>query len=80
MPEKTNDFKRQTQKDLDIALAHFVHAGSFVDHGDCDGIRDRLREIAQVLMDEFYPELTHQRDHVDAGREWLASVQPEGVA
>lgn len=72
--------KAKAQIDIDIALAQSVHAQSFVDPEHTEFVRADLHAIAQTLIDEFYPELTHLRIDIDAGREWLAYAQPEGVA
>lgn len=72
--------KTKAQIDADIALAQSVHAQSFVDPDHAETVRDDLHAIAQTLLDEFYPELTHLRIDIDASREWLACAQPEGVA
>lgn len=72
--------KAKSQIDIDIALAQSVHAQSFVDPERTRFVRADLHAIAQTLLDEFYPELTHLRIDIDAGREWLTNVQPEGVA
>ena len=72
--------KAKSQIYNDIALAQSVHAQSFVDPEYPEFVRDDLHAIAQTLLDEFYPELTHLRISIDAGREWLAGAQPEGVA
>lgn len=72
--------KAKAQIDIDIALARSVHAQSFVDPDRTETVRDDLHAIAQTLLDEFYPELTHLRIDIDAGREWLACAHLEGVA
>lgn len=72
--------KRDLQEAHDLALAYAIHAATFIDAENRTHIRDELHGIAQTLIDEFYPELTHLRLEIDGQREWLAEAKPEGVA
>jgi len=81
MAQIQGEIKKYTRADMDIELASTIASLAFFDPDDtAETRRENLLIAAQFLIDEFYPELTHQRIHIDADREWLRDATPEGVA
>lgn len=82
MAQSSGDFKRSTQRDLDIALLAAVHENSEFDAAEFPDVdpREILIALTQSLIDEIYPELTHQRLAIDGDREALADAITEGTA